>query len=235
MSEEHTEDDRSERLNMGESRSEVAVTSNYKVLGELTDKDGVGVLGQNNASNGTPIAVKGAVPNNADGYGLETPDNAKVGGDLEVEGAVSSGGTYVEAYVDSNISVTGSFTDKTVTFDNELADVNGEYDPSSGVFTAAQGGLYSVTAQTRWEANELDDGDRIVMELQTSAGTINNLYTTYVVERDPPILYRYVSVSKPMPASQGDTIKVVVSTDSNNGSQLNGDSTGSKLSIVKIR
>lgn len=60
-----------------------AVTSNYKVLGELTDAGGVGVLGQNDADSGTPIGVQGAVPNADGGFGLETPDDARVEGDLE--------------------------------------------------------------------------------------------------------------------------------------------------------
>ena len=54
------------------------VTPTYKVLGEFTAADGVGVLGQNNASSGTPIGVQGAVPNNtSDGFGLATPQDRK--------------------------------------------------------------------------------------------------------------------------------------------------------------
>ena len=39
----------------------------------------MGVLGQNDATSGTPIGVQGAVPNNPGGYGLATPDNPEVG------------------------------------------------------------------------------------------------------------------------------------------------------------
>lgn len=61
-----------------------AVNSNYKVLGQLSADNGVGVLGQNDAGSGTPIGVKGAVPNaTTNGYGLSTPHNANVGGSLE--------------------------------------------------------------------------------------------------------------------------------------------------------
>lgn len=57
-----------------------AVSSTYKVLGEFAATDGVGVLGRNTASTGTPIGVKGAVPNSSDGYGLATPDDVKIEG-----------------------------------------------------------------------------------------------------------------------------------------------------------
>jgi hypothetical protein len=40
----------------------MAVVSNYKVLGQLDDGSGVGVLGQNDASQGTPIGVQGRRP-----------------------------------------------------------------------------------------------------------------------------------------------------------------------------
>jgi hypothetical protein len=61
----------------------LAVVSTYKVLGELDDGSGAGVLGKNLASNGTPIGVQGAVPNNSSGFGLATPDDARIEGDFE--------------------------------------------------------------------------------------------------------------------------------------------------------
>ncbi len=62
-----------------------AVTSNYKVLGELGAQQGVGVLGQNNASSGTPIGVWGAVPNaSTNGFGFFTHQNAKFNGTTRV-------------------------------------------------------------------------------------------------------------------------------------------------------
>ena len=60
-----------------------AVTSSYKVLGQLDDRSGVGVLGQNDAESGTPIGVQGAVPNASGGYGLYTAQDAFVGTRLE--------------------------------------------------------------------------------------------------------------------------------------------------------
>jgi hypothetical protein len=59
------------------------VTSNYKVLGQFTEHDGVGVLGQNDAGSGTPIGVKGVVPDSSTGYGLATPDDLRVLGDVD--------------------------------------------------------------------------------------------------------------------------------------------------------
>jgi len=59
------------------------VNSSYKVLGQLDDGSGVGVLGQNDASNGTPVGVEGAVPNSTDGYGLATSDDVRIEGTVD--------------------------------------------------------------------------------------------------------------------------------------------------------
>ncbi len=74
-----------------------AVTSSYKVLGQLNSDTGVGVLGQNDAGSGTPKGVEGAVPNaTGSGYGLYTDHNAAVAGTLELGtlgGSILGGGT----------------------------------------------------------------------------------------------------------------------------------------------
>jgi hypothetical protein len=57
------------------------------VLGQFESDDGVGVLGQNDASSGTPIGVQGAVPNNtSDGFGLATPHDARIKGIVDTNG-----------------------------------------------------------------------------------------------------------------------------------------------------
>lgn len=60
-----------------------AVTSAYKVLGQLDNHGGVDVLGQNDANTGEPVGVQGVVPNTADGYGLATPDDAQTEGVID--------------------------------------------------------------------------------------------------------------------------------------------------------
>lgn len=72
--------------NRRESLAVTAISAPYKVLGELTAANGVGVVGQNNATSGTPIGVEGAVPNSSDGYGLATSDDAKIAGILDTTG-----------------------------------------------------------------------------------------------------------------------------------------------------
>jgi hypothetical protein len=66
-------------------------SSAYKVLGELSDASGTGVLGRNTAGSGTPIGVRGVVPNTGGGYGIFTPDDAKVGGTAEVDALTDAG------------------------------------------------------------------------------------------------------------------------------------------------
>jgi len=53
----------------------------YKILGQLKDKDGAGVVGHNTAESGDAIGVEGATESD-EGYGLYTEDDARVGGEM---------------------------------------------------------------------------------------------------------------------------------------------------------
>jgi len=55
-----------------------------------------------------------------------------------------------------DIGVSG---EKRVKFDNESFDVKGEYDNSTGIFTAMSDGIYRVTAQLRSSSSLLSAGD----------------------------------------------------------------------------
>jgi len=94
MSNDSTSDDVAEE--QGTNSKALAVTNTYKILGEFSASNGVGVLGQNNAGSGTPIGVQGAVPNNtSDGFGLATPHDARI------KGTVSTTGTF-KVFADGN-------------------------------------------------------------------------------------------------------------------------------------
>lgn len=88
-----------------------AVTSDFKVLGQLSADNGVGVLGQNDANSGTPIAVKGAVPNATNsGYGFSTPHDARILGVAELNALAGSltGGNEVSNLAGDGIAIDGS-------------------------------------------------------------------------------------------------------------------------------
>jgi hypothetical protein len=53
----------------------------YKILGQLKDKDGAGVVGHNTAESGDAIGVEGATESD-EGYGLYTEDDARVGDEM---------------------------------------------------------------------------------------------------------------------------------------------------------
>jgi hypothetical protein len=53
----------------------------YKILGQLKDKDGAGVVGHNTAESGDAIGVECATESD-EGYGLYTEDDARVGGEM---------------------------------------------------------------------------------------------------------------------------------------------------------
>ncbi|QCC51744.1 hypothetical protein [Halapricum salinum] len=78
-----------EQLDSNALSQAMAVASTYKILGQLTDSSGVGVLGQNDAESGTPIGVQGSVPNASGGYGLYTDDDVGVFGDIRTVGSLN--------------------------------------------------------------------------------------------------------------------------------------------------
>jgi hypothetical protein len=59
-------------------------STEYKVVGNLSEETGAAVLGRNQATDTEPVGVEGAVPN-ADGYGLSTPDDMRVGGTAKLD------------------------------------------------------------------------------------------------------------------------------------------------------
>jgi len=79
------------------------VSSTYKVLGELDDGSGTGVLGRNIASSGTPIGVEGAVPDGSGGFGLSTPNDARIQGTTVTSTAGPPAGTPLTLTTDDGI------------------------------------------------------------------------------------------------------------------------------------
>ena len=59
-----------------------------KVVGQLADSDGIGVLGHNTADSGETYGVVGEV-DSPEGYGLYTPDDARVDGNAVFSGPLS--------------------------------------------------------------------------------------------------------------------------------------------------
>lgn len=77
-----TSDEKASNPNSSDTLDLTAITSPYKVLGDLSDPDGIGVLGRNTATSGTTKGVEGRV-DSPDGYGLYTPDDAGMEGMLD--------------------------------------------------------------------------------------------------------------------------------------------------------
>jgi hypothetical protein len=83
----------------GDETAELATSGGQptKVIGRLSDTDGIGVLGEATGS-GATNGVRG-VASSSSGYGLYTPDDAKVDGDIEAGGFVDA----------ANIRLSGQF------------------------------------------------------------------------------------------------------------------------------
>lgn len=78
MSQDTSEEGTSD-LNSSDTLDLTAINSPYKVLGDLWDPNGIGVLGRNTATSGATKGVEGRVAS-SDGYGLYTPDDAGIEG-----------------------------------------------------------------------------------------------------------------------------------------------------------
>lgn len=63
----------------------------FKVIGQIEEEDGAGVVGHNTATEGDAVGVEGATESD-EGYGLYTQDDARVEGDLEVDESISTDG-----------------------------------------------------------------------------------------------------------------------------------------------
>ena len=137
---------------------EKAVNSSYKVLGELDSSSGTGILGQNNAPNGTPIGVQGAVPHASGGYGLYTADDARVDGTVS---AATVTATRVEAdtvvTADAGTTVWDAWgqsipdgTRTKIEFQSVERDQRNQWDATNYAITVTEPGNYLVSAGLYW-------------------------------------------------------------------------------------
>lgn len=76
--------------------SDVMLSKVFKILGQLDDSEGAGVVGHNTAETGDAIGVEGKTESD-DGYGLYTEDDAHVGGEMESK-SVSTEVTHIGNY-----------------------------------------------------------------------------------------------------------------------------------------
>lgn len=146
-----------------ESTETESVTSNYKVLGKMIDENGVGVLGQNDATSGTPIGVRGAVPNATGGYGLYTTDDLFVDGTCHLRDVVARradiSNVGVEAVLSSDFQIPNE-RETTVVFNTTFFDDTDNFDTTSGAYTLPYAGDYQIDVGIDWsEEKSFADGD----------------------------------------------------------------------------
>ena len=92
-----------------------------------------------------------------------------------------------------DIGVSG---EKRVKFDNESFDVKGEYDNSTGIFTAAASGIYRITAQLRSSSSLLSAGDFGIAIYKNDSG--RTTYTKIAEERYLNVEVTLIKVSPPV-------------------------------------
>ncbi|MAZ28429.1 MAG: hypothetical protein CL868_15300 [Cytophagaceae bacterium] len=86
-------------------------------------------------------------------------------------------------------------TQKLLVFDNEEFDINNEYDPLTGIFTAKRDGIYRVTGSI--EQGSVTVGDYGLMLYKNSEVVAQERYLNVGVEIDITLLSLDVAVSSP--------------------------------------
>lgn len=205
----------------------------YKVIGELSASDAVGVLGRNTATSGTGHGVWGvtSTPNgagvhgedaNGGGYGVLSTGDGRTEGDHEVTGSLSVGKTTCSVYLDSPQTVGTSRT--RVAFDGIEADHFGGWDDASYEYTIPADGDYHLDVGLNWKAPPSDT----VSELWVVVNFHDELRHTAAY---PTTLHGSRTFTG---LSSGDTVRVDVSHDQGSGQDLQGNSPDTYLTISRV-
>lgn len=195
-----------------------ALTSTYKVLGQLNADSGVGVLGQNDAESGTPIGVQGAVPNNPAGYGLATPDDARVGGVLDTTYIDTNGNDFTLGAGDTSTNHAGNI-------------VQGH----TGNAALADG---AVIAGGGYDDGTTDDTNEVIGSFPTVGGGRNNRisgleanYTTIAGGRDNRISENGDSAYATIGGGRGNTVDTDAADFATISGGQNNEATGHDSAI----
>lgn len=180
---------RFEGLNVGASGRGVAHFAspggNYAVYAQSQQASlGSAIVGINTGDAGDGIQAvsrndgRSAVYASAEGstdYGVYSRGDVFAGGDVEVtgsasvEGSASVGDVGVSAEQDADIAIGSGPTD--VVYDTVVVDDRSEYDPNTGVFTAATAGDFHVNAQVFWSGTP-SEGENMFLAIRRNGSAV---------------------------------------------------------------
>jgi hypothetical protein len=189
------------------------------------------------------VSAKGDIISTTDGSGLTA---LAVGTDGQVLTANSGESTGLEwqtpagasdvgfhAYVSTPTAISTGLVGSTLIFDNDSTqpanDIGGNYDSSTGVFTAPSDGYYNFSASVVWEDDTT--GSRAIILVRNGGGSVpNNLAQTTVEAVTNAIQNTAVSCSVThILLSATDTVSVLVAQDSGGNLDVNIGTFGGQL------
>ncbi len=151
-------------------------------------------------------------------------------GDVVFNGSFSSAGnTFVYAERGTSDQAITASTNTTLVFNSEITDRNGEYNPSTGVFTAAEAGLYLFTFAPHIASSDANTIARVRMWLDATSDD-------YDVYDSPTIGAAFVVVNGSTLAymSASDTASVNVFVTKNVGGNAQMTQVTSRISWLSV-
>jgi len=132
-----------------------------KVIGRLSDDNGIGVLGEATGS-GSTTGVWGTV-DSSDGHGIRTPDDARIDGTLEMSNSSSDPNIQFssqgDAYMYMFESGTGNSDQNIISHSSNYPDWGLRYDDNGDDFVFQQGGTDVVTVDLGFAGLSVNKGD----------------------------------------------------------------------------
>jgi len=140
----------------------------------------------------------------------------------------TSGQSYVFAYRSASNQTISNTTVTTVIFNSEIEDTLGEYNISTGIFTATEDGVYQVVANIHWAG--VPSGQWVQTYI-TAGGTVYTMWYDTIVAT---ISQKQADAKGIFKLAAGDTVEIKVQQNSGGNLDIRAFAYTTSLFITKI-